>query len=113
MFSSLRIEREAETIAAMIAIYCRDHHQAGEGLCPECSDLLEYARKRLKFCPFQEGKTTCGKCPVHCYKTGMREKIRLVMRYVGPRMLFHHPFMALRHTLDGRRKIPVKKKKRK
>jgi predicted amidophosphoribosyltransferase len=111
MFSSPRIEREAETIAVMIAIYCRDHHQTGKKLCPECSDLLKYASNRLKHCPFQEGKTTCGKCPVHCYKPAMREKIRRVMRYVGPRMLLSHPLMALRHTLDGLRKTPIKKKK--
>ena len=112
MFSSPRIKREAETIAAMIRIYCRDHHQSS-GLCSECRDLLKYAHKRLEHCPFQEGKTTCGKCPVHCYKPAMREKIRRVMHYVGPRMLLRHPLMALRHTLDGRRKTPIKKKKRK
>jgi hypothetical protein len=33
----------------------------------------------------------------------MRENIRKVMRYAGPRMIYHHPIMALRHLLDGRR----------
>jgi hypothetical protein len=27
----------------------------------------------------------------------MRERIRQVMRYSGPRMIFHHPIAALRH----------------
>ena len=30
-------------------------------------------------------------------KPEMREKIRQVMRYSGPRMIFHHPIAALRH----------------
>lgn len=42
-------------------------------------------------------KTTCKKCPVHCYSPDMREKIRAVMRYSGPRMIFLHPFAAIRH----------------
>ncbi len=109
MFSAPRISREAATIAAMIAIYCRDHHQTDKQLCPECRALLEYAKKRLRHCPFQEKKTTCGKCPVHCYQPAMREKIRRVMRYVGPRMVLRHPLMALRHSMDGLRKTPVKK----
>ncbi len=27
----------------------------------------------------------------------MRQKMRQVMRYAGPRMLFYHPLIALRH----------------
>jgi hypothetical protein len=34
----------------------------------------------------------------------MREKIRDVMRYAGPRMLLTHPVMAIAHLLDGLRK---------
>ena len=72
-------------------------------------ELTEYALKRLASCPFQEGKTTCAKCPVHCYKPGMRKRVREVMREIGPRMIFHHPLMALRHLFDGMRKVPKKK----
>ncbi|MCB2181728.1 MAG: nitrous oxide-stimulated promoter family protein [Desulfobulbaceae bacterium] len=105
-FSSRRMRREAETIEAMIRIYCRDHHNCRGSLCEQCNDLLDYARIRLVHCPFQEGKTTCGKCPVHCYKPHMREKIRNVMRYVGPRMMFQRPFMSFMHLLDGFRRKP-------
>ena len=103
-FSSRRLQREARTVAAMIRRYCRDRHHTTDGLCPECAELLAYARRRLARCPFQERKTTCGKCPVHCYAPAMRERIREVMRYAGPRMLLSHPLMALRHLLDGLRK---------
>ena len=46
----------------MITLYCNKNHTPNE-LCPECASLLDYTRKRLDKCPFQEGKTTCAKCP--------------------------------------------------
>ncbi len=101
-----RMRRERKTVEAMIALFCRDHHHTDGELCDACRELVEYARLRLSRCPFQENKTTCGNCPVHCYKPGMREKIRAVMRYAGPRMLLRHPLLALGHLLDGRRKEP-------
>ena len=97
MFTSKRMRREVETIEKMIHIYCRHKHGIQQGLCNDCAELLEYASKRLKYCPFQEKKTTCGKCPVHCYKADMRDKIRDVMRYVGPKMLLYHPVSNSRY----------------
>ena len=38
-------------------------------------------------------------CNVHCYRPDMREKIREVMRFSGPLMIFHHPMEALRYIL--------------
>jgi len=110
-----RMEREEKTVAAMIHAYCRRYHgdqrphSDPRALCPECAELLRYSRTRLRHCPFQEGKTTCGNCQVHCYKPSMREKIRTIMRVIGPRMMFSHPILALYHLLDGRRKHPSKK----
>ncbi len=101
-----RMARESKTIRVMIALYCRDHHLA-KSLCPECRELLDYAQKRLEKCPFQEGKTTCAKCPVHCYSPQMRARVRSVMRYSGPRMLYRHPLLAVFHLIDGIRKKPV------
>jgi len=95
----------------MIEIYCRDHHGATVDLCGECRELNDYALRRLEKCPFQEGKTTCGNCRVHCHKPDMRESIRTVMRYSGPKMVYRHPVMALRHVSDSRRKQPLKKAK--
>ncbi len=42
----------------------------------------------------------CSKCPIHCYKPKMREHIREVMRYSGPRMIFYHPIIAIKHMLS-------------
>ncbi len=101
--------REARTIEAMVGLYCHAHHDRSEGLCGDCAALLAYARERLARCPFQEGKTTCARCPVHCYKREMRERVRTVMRYAGPRMLLRHPILTVLHLLDGRRTAPMHK----
>ena len=57
-------------------------------LCPECAALLDYALRRLDSCRFGNDKPSCRKCPVHCYRADMRERIRTVMRWAGPRMIF-------------------------
>ena len=94
-----RIEREKQTVSHMVGIYCSAHHAAGTALCDECRELLAYAHARLDRCKFGTGKPTCKKCPVHCYRQAMRERMRTVMRYAGPRMLWHHPVAALRHLM--------------
>jgi len=34
------------------------------------------------------------------------------MRYSGPRMLLHHPVLAVMHLFDGRKPAPTLRKKR-
>jgi len=100
-----RLRRERRTIQSMIAIYCRKQHKTSSGnLCPECRELEAYALARLARCPFQENKPVCVKCAVHCYQPEMRQRVRIVMRFAGPRMLLRHPLLAIRHLLDERRK---------
>lgn len=134
-----RIADEKKVVALMIRMYCRRHcRQQGHNgknsqtsqtsrttdtdqtartdarhttrpLCPECSTLLDYALRRLDSCRFGNGKPSCRKCPVHCYRADMRERIRTVMRWAGPRMIFHHPLAATRHLLhELRSPEPVK-----
>lgn len=98
--------RERKTIEVMVALYCHSYHR-NDKLCSDCRELLDYALEHLEKCPFQEHKTTCVKCPVHCYKPVMRERVRAVMRYAGPRMSYRHPILALFHFIDGLRKEPV------
>ena len=95
-------EREKETVTLMIRLYCRKKH-GGKELCPACAELDAYARLRSDKCPFMETKTFCSNCRVHCYKKDMREKIREVMRFSGPRMIFHHPIMAIRHVIESKK----------
>ena len=104
--------REQQVVREMIALYCRKKHGFGQGLCPDCEALADYASQRSEKCPFMENKTFCSNCKVHCYKPVMREKIREVMRYSGPRMLFVHPGMALWHVACSameKRRISEKK----
>jgi hypothetical protein len=102
-----RLAREERTIAAMIELSCHDRHAATGGggtLCADCAELLAYARVRLDRCRYGTEKPACSACPTHCYKPAMRERVREVMRYSGPRMLKRHPVLAVAHLVDGRRK---------
>jgi len=101
------LKREYETIEAMISLFCRKRHGTKKGeLCPACQELLIYAKARLDKCPYRKDKPTCARCPIHCYKPAMRERIRKVMHYTGPRMLRRHPLLAIRHLLGGWKTIP-------
>ncbi len=91
-----RIEREKRTVRRMIDLYCR-LKEGNARRCAACDTLLAYACTRLNRCPFGENKPACQRCTVHCYKPAMRAKMREVMRFSGPRMLFHYPLDALRH----------------
>ena len=103
--AAARRTREWQTMTAMVHIFCRDHHH-DDGLCAECRQFLDYADLRLERCRFGAEKPTCAKCPVHCYQRERREQVRVIMRYAGPRMLWEHPLMSVRHWFDGFRKAP-------
>lgn len=89
--------QEKDTVEKMIRIYCKGKHKSESCLCKECEELREYAFQRLSKCTYGEDKPTCEKCPIHCYKPVMKEKIRLVMKYAGPRMILYHPILAIKH----------------
>ena len=88
-----RIEREKQTIKLMVEIYCKKKHGTKGELCAEC-------HKRLSFCKFGEEKSTCSRCPIHCYKKDMKEKAKEVMKFSGPRMLLYKPSEVVRHALN-------------
>lgn len=105
--AAARLRREWQTMSAMVRIYCRDQHQTSTGVCAECEAFLNYANVRLERCHFGPEKPTCAKCPVHCYQRERREQVRVIMRHAGPRMIYEHPAMSLRHWIDGFRKAPT------
>ena len=100
-------QKEQYVVEEMIRLYCRKNHgkegHASGGMCPECQKLADYAKQRSQKCPFMEQKTFCANCKVHCYKPEMREKIRAVMRFSGPRMLLYHPILAIWHLICSMR----------
>lgn len=99
----LKREREKRTVSLMIKLYCKRNHGTKQTLCPDCKALNDYAIYRSDKCPFMETKTFCSNCSVHCYKPEMRAKIREVMRFSGPRMIFSHPLMAVRHLIESKK----------
>ena len=106
-------EREKRMVSQMIELYCRKRHGSRSGeLCPECAELAAYARRRSDCCPLMETKTFCSNCRVHCYRPDMRERIRVVMRFSGPRMIFRHPLAAIRHMVETKREARRLKKGR-
>jgi hypothetical protein len=96
-----KLKREALTIDKMISLYCRDLHGNSETLCEGCATLRAYALARVGTCRFGAGKPACANCPIHCFKPAMRDAIRILMRYAGPRMLLRHPWLALMHVIDS------------
>jgi hypothetical protein len=97
------ITRERRTIDCMLQIYCHGKHGTAGAICADCAALHSYAMERLERCVFGADKPTCRRCPVHCYKPVMREAIRGVMAYSGPRMLWSHPILAVQHLIKDRR----------
>ncbi len=94
------IKLEKEVIDAMIKIYCRGRHSSPKNeLCEDCRKLKEYSFKKLDNCPFKERKPSCRQCTIHCYEDDMRQKIREVMRYSGPKLLSHAPLAWLKFKL--------------
>lgn len=103
-----RRAREKRTISQMVALYCAGHHDAaartetgfcGEPMCPACKAVDDYAVLRTERCRQMHVKTSCDRCPYHCYRPEERERICEVMRYAGPRMMTKHPVAAVRHLL--------------
>ena len=97
--SSKRIETEKATVKAMIEVYCKANH-GEKNVCKDCKNLIEYALLRTDKCKYKENKPACQKCKTHCYKPEYREKIKEVMRFSGPRMIYIHPVLSLKHMIS-------------
>ena len=91
-----KLQHEKKILLDMITLYCLKVHHT-QDLCDECRTLAEYAIRRTELCHYMAEKSFCSQCKTHCYKPEMRERIREVMRYAGPRIMFYHPLAALRH----------------
>lgn len=103
-------EKEKRLIPLMIKKYCHGNHHTKKELCDSCKKLEEYALYRLDKCPFKVDKKFCSFCKIHCYKVDMKEEIKKVMRYSGPRMLLTNPIFAISHLFQ---KIKYKKQLKK
>lgn len=95
----MKIEEEKLVVTRMVHLYCRSK-EGNEQLCDNCKALLDYAYARLSRCKFGDQKPTCRRCSIHCYNPVMRERMKSVMRYAGPRMMFYAPQTAIKHLFS-------------
>lgn len=93
------IKSEKCVVSHMIGLYCKHKLKCGE-MPQEYKELEAYAHKRLDGCKFGDSKPACKRCPIHCYRPDMRQKIRDVMRWAGPRMLIYDPIAAIKHLFN-------------
>ena len=89
--------RKKSVLATMIELYCRKNHS--RNLCRHCQELLDYSYKKIDSCPFLEEVSFCSSCEVHCFSESRRQEIKKVMRFSGPRMIFYHPLLTLKHWI--------------
>jgi hypothetical protein len=92
-------ENEKKILKQMITLYCKHHHHT-KTCCSSCQDLLNYAYQRIENCPNMETKTFCSQCENNCYNPKMRQQIRDIMRWSGPRMIFYHPLTVIHHFFE-------------
>lgn len=91
---------DLKVLVRFIGIYCNARH--GEDirdvmelpsclgkpvmLCTECSALVAYGIQKRRLCPL-DPKPSCRKCPIHCYSSECRARIREIMAFSGRRMI--------------------------
>ena len=102
MLASRRLDRK--TLISMFRIYCRamkHERSSGEGgkLCSSCSELLNYSLDKTAKCQWKKEGRLCSSCPVHCFEPEERERIKVVMRFSGPRLMLSHPLFAIRYLI--------------
>lgn len=96
----MKLEKEKKISFLMIDLYYKKHKHLSAA---ECQEMKDYVAVRLAKCPYGENKTFCSNCKIHCYKSEMREKIKEIMRFSGPRMIFYHPILAIKHVIETKK----------
>jgi len=90
-------EKDIRVLETFIGCYCRGKHKSTKGeICPDCSELLRYARLKREKCPL-DPKPTCKHCHVHCYGKAQRARIKEVMAYSGRHLLLRGRLDLLWH----------------
>ncbi len=115
-----QVAHDIRTVGDFVAIYCRGKHKDAARVpltsdaaflgvygdkvpecCEECAELTRYAEARRAYCP-KDPKPFCSHCDTHCYRPQMKEAMREVMEYSGPRSVFHgYALDSVRHAVAG------------
>jgi hypothetical protein len=111
-----RERKDLKVLALFTAVYCRAHHAGPRAplattdselrelslhkspVCSTCAEFLAYAFERRLRCPLEE-KPSCKHCPVHCYKSGHRDQVRVIMRFSGQYLIRRGRLDLLWHYL--------------
>jgi len=116
-----KVRSDTRVVAGLGGIYCAGNHQNRERvpltsdaaslgvygrrvpkLCAECAEHIRYAEKRRAYCP-RDPKPFCAHCDTHCYKPDEAEWQRQMMRYAGPRSMWHgYAIPGIKHALEAR-----------
>lgn len=90
------VDKDRKTLEAIGRIYCDAYHEGpkdASGLCPACRETVDATLARTQACPFNH-EGNCQDCEVHCQRGAAQKRIREMMRYSAPRMVFRHPLMT-------------------
>lgn len=104
--SDPEVQKDSEKLLEFVHMYCSANHKTlsrsgfvfnhpkipvlleeGRELCDACTKLLKHAIVMRYLCPL-DPKPKCRDCPDHCYKPEYRDAMDVVMKYVGPRLMF-------------------------
>jgi hypothetical protein len=120
--SAGKVRHDTRVLGDFVAIYCKGNHAERERValtsdatslgvygrktpvvCEECADHLRYAEARRAYCP-KDPKPFCAHCDTHCYRPAEAEWQRQMMRYAGPKSMWHgHAIDGVKHMLEGRK----------
>lgn len=97
--------RDLKTLEAIGRIFCNAHHPDADrdeaGLCPACRNTIDATFARTATCPNHQ-RSNCEDCAVKCQRGDAQARIKEIMRYSAPRMLFRHPLMTLEYLRKKR-----------
>ena len=94
-------QKDRAILEAIGTIYCRAHHaecaQDAAGLCPECREVVETTLAKAQTCPYGHSGN-CQDCDTQCQRGTSKQRVKAMMRYAAPRMVYRHPLMTLSYV---------------
>ncbi|KAF0209488.1 MAG: nitrous oxide-stimulated promoter family protein [Actinomycetota bacterium] len=118
--SDAHVRADTRTVGDFVGIYCEGNHadrvraalqsdaatlgvytRKTPVLCDECAEHLRYAEKRRAYCA-RDPKPFCAHCDTQCYKPDKLAWQRTMMRYSGPRSVWHgYAIAGIKHALEA------------
>ena len=103
-----KTNKDLKTLEAMARIYCSKWHAASAkdaaGVCEECRTAVEATFNRADACPYDHAHN-CQDCTTKCQRGENQERIKQIMRYAAPRMIYRHPLMTFEYLRKRRKGV--------